>query len=130
MSVIDICRLPILDDLQMCDVKEAMVPLCSKHCIGNVNWPEDFPYQPICNFMMAYTPKAIYVHFFSCGLDLRAVNARNQSAVAQDSCVEFFVQLPGNAEYWNFEFNCIGAVNASHREQRDKPISLSDSQIQ
>ena len=130
MSMIDIYRLPALDDLQMCDVKRAMESHCSKHSIGQVNWPKDFPYQPICTFMMAYTSKAIYVHFFSHGLDLRAVNAQNQGPVAQDSCVEFFLQLPDNAEYWNFEFNCIGTVNASHRVQRDKPVRLNDSQIQ
>ena len=130
MNIIDIYRLPALDNLQLCDVNEAMEPCCTKHVIGNVNWPAAFPYQPTCTFVMAYTAKAIYVHFFSHGLDLRATNALNQSAVAQDSCVEFFVQLPGNPEYWNFEFNCIGAVNASHRVQRDNPVRLNDSQIQ
>ena len=39
------------------------------------------------------------------------------------------MQLPGSPEYWNFEFNCIGTVNASHRERRDAPVRLTDEQI-
>lgn len=34
--------------------------------------------------------------------------------VWQDSCVEFFVKPAGLKGYFNFEFNCIGAVYASY----------------
>ncbi|MDD7096358.1 MAG: carbohydrate-binding family 9-like protein, partial [Bacteroidales bacterium] len=49
--------------------------------------------------------------------------------VANDSCVEFFLKTPTSDEYWNFEFNCIGAVNASHRVTRPGAIRLTDEQI-
>ena len=129
MSVINIHKIPILQKVSLQDVKMAMEDHCQKHFIINVNWPSFYPYQPICVFMMAYNDKAFYIHFFSHGHDLRAVNSTNLSPVAQDSCVEFFMQLPNNPEYWNFEFNCIGTVNASHRVERDNPQRLTDAQI-
>lgn len=61
---------------------------------------------------------------------LRAENYANQSPVSQDSCVEFFVSPdPDDVLYWNFEFNCIGAINASFRRERKAPTRLSDEQL-
>ena len=39
------------------------------------------------------------------------------------------MQVPGNNEYWNFEFNCIGTLNGSHRVQRDKPTRLTPEEL-
>ncbi|MDE6332301.1 MAG: hypothetical protein K2L80_06835, partial [Muribaculaceae bacterium] len=44
-------------------------------------------------------------------------------------CVEFFVEPRKGGEYWNFEFNCIGTVNASHRFSRPEPVRLTDDEI-
>lgn len=42
----------------------------------------------------------------------------------------FFVQPEGSKGYWNFEFNCIGTIKASHRESRNTAVTpLSDSDI-
>lgn len=49
--------------------------------------------------------------------------------MCEDSCVEFFLKVPGSEEYWNFEFNCIGTVNASHRKDRKNPTRLTDAEI-
>lgn len=100
-----------------------------KHCIGNVNWPDVYNYAPDAQFAIAHSQSHIYVKFFVVGEDLRAVNDKNLSPVAQDSCVEFFLQVPGSPEYWNFEFNCIGTVNASHRVERSNAIRLNDEEI-
>ena len=78
---------------------------------------------------MAYSRSFVYIHFMVTENDLRAVNTANLSPVADDSCVEFFMQVPGQKEYWNFEFNCIGTVNASHRETRPNAIRLNDCEI-
>ena len=99
------------------------------HSIECVNWPAVSDYRPEANFAIAHSEKYIYVHFNVNGEDLRAVNTANLSPVADDSCVEFFLQVPGSPEYWNFEFNCIGAVNASHREHRPDAVRLNDEQI-
>ena len=39
------------------------------------------------------------------------------------------MKLPDSKEYWNFEFNCIGTVNASHRVERTSPTRLTDEEI-
>ncbi|MDD7342932.1 MAG: carbohydrate-binding family 9-like protein [Bacteroidales bacterium] len=94
-----------------------------------VNWPEVHSYKPDCQVATAHSDKYLYVYFSVICQDLRAVNTANLSPVAQDSCVEFFMQVPGSDEYWNFEFNCIGTVNASHRVTRPNAVRLTDEQI-
>jgi len=90
-----------------------------------VNWPNQFPYKPLCSFVVAVSCTRLYVLFSVISKDLRAVNTSDLSPVAEDSCVEFFLQVPGQDEYWNFEFNCIGALNASHRVTRTSPTRLT-----
>ena len=121
-------RVEMLDLLPMSEVAVKMREL-EQHHIDCVNWAELFPYCPQTSFSIAYSLKYIYVSFSVVGEDLRAVNVANLSPVAQDSCVEFFLQVPGFDEYWNFEFNCIGTVNASHRKTRPEAIRLTDEQI-
>ena len=94
-----------------------------------VNWPEVHSYKPDCQVVLAYSDRYLYVYFSVICQDLRAENTANLSPVAQDSCVEFFMQVPGSDEYWNFEFNCIGTVNASHRVTRPEAVRLTDEQI-
>jgi hypothetical protein len=123
-------RLEELEGLSLDKACDYMELHCEKHMVGCVDWPAVASYQPICAFTIAYGAKHIYVAFTTTGQDLRATNTANLSAVSQDSCVEFFMQVPGSKEYWNFEFNCIGAVNASHRETRPCPVRLNDEQIE
>ena len=100
-----------------------------KHSIDCRNWASQFPYHPVTVFTIAHTRKYIYVDYFVRGNYLRAVNYINNSPVADDSCVEFFLQVPGSEEYWNFEFNCIGAINASHRVERRNPTRLTSAEL-
>lgn len=108
---------------------DAMLNSFPKHCIGCINWPNVYDYAPDAKFAIAHSLSHLYVKFFITGEDLRAVNNKNLSPVAQDSCVEFFLQVPGSSEYWNFEFNCIGTVNASHRVERPNATRLNDQEI-
>ncbi len=120
---------PELDDMCMEDVSDILEQEGEKHYIKCRNWVEKYPYHPLTAFTTAYSKKYIYVDFYVRGNFLRAVNYTNNSPVAEDSCVEFFLNVPGSSEYWNFEFNCIGTVNASHRETRENPTRLSDAEI-
>lgn len=119
-------RLDFLPLEKACDVLEVDAP---KYSIDCVNWKDRFPYHPITAFSIAHTTKRLYIDFFVRCNYLRAVNYRNNSNVCEDSCVEFFMQIPGVDEYWNFEMNCIGTINASHRKDRAHPIRLTDSEI-
>lgn len=47
---------------------------------------------------------------------VRCVHADYQSMVSRDSCVELFLQPPGQKAYFNFEFNCAGTLLLFHIE--------------
>ena len=63
--------------------------------------------------------ECLYINYFVKGNYLRAVNSTDNSPVWEDSCVEFFVQIPGEKYYYNFEFNCIGTALAARRTGRE-----------
>jgi hypothetical protein len=35
-----------------------------------------------------------------------------------DNCVEFFLRFPGDVNYYNFEFNCLGSIKAAYGPDR------------
>lgn len=100
-----------------------------RRTIESVNWAKEYPYHPLTTFTIGHSDKMIYIDFFVRCNFLRAENFENQSLVSEDSCVEFFIEPTGELPYWNFEFNCIGTVNASHRYERKKPTRLTDEEI-
>lgn len=97
--------------------------------IDKANWLETFPYRPLSTFTAAHSDKNLYIDFFVRSSFLRAENCADQSPVSQDSCVEVFLQPKIDGEYWNFEFNCIGAINASHRYERPSPTRLTSDEL-
>ncbi len=120
---------PQIDALPLCEAGAWLSRHEKHHAIACVNWPQVYDYRPEASFAIARTNENLYLHFMVDGEDLRAVNTEPLSPVAQDSCVEFFMQVPGDPEYWNFEFNCIGTVNASHRVTRPAAVRLTPEQI-
>ncbi len=100
-----------------------------RRTIGSLNWPELFPYKPLATFATAHDGTSLWIDFLVRCNYLRAVNYEDQSPVSQDSCVEVFLQPEDGGEYWNFEFNCIGTVNASHRLTRPKPVRLTGEEL-
>ena len=68
------------------------------------------------NFYLAYTVEEEQV---------RGVNSGYNSPVWEDSCVEFFFSLKGDEKnYYNFEFNAIGAVLGAYGPDRHSRNSL------
>lgn len=63
---------------------------------------------------MLYDRYFIYGIFRVEDQHVRCVRTGFQSAVYKDSCVEFFVQPKAAKGYFNFEFNCGGALLASY----------------
>lgn len=120
---------PELNDMKIEEVGDFLWLEAEKNSIACRNWAADYPYHPVTVFTIGRSDSAIFIDFFVRGNYLRAVNYKNNSPVAEDSCVEFFMKLPGSDEYWNFEFNCIGTVNASHRVERANPTRLTDDEI-
>lgn len=122
-------RCDILDTLNMKECGMYLENHFPKLHINCVNWPSAYSYQPICLVCGAFSADYLYVHFVVREDTILAENINNLSSVANDSCVEFFLKTPYSDEYWNFEFNCIGAVNASHRVLRPNAVRLTDEEI-
>lgn len=79
--------------------------------IDTRSWPE-FSYQPAIRFAMAHSGDCIFLKFNVLEKYVQAVYRGNNEPVSKDSCVEFFMSPDGTAEYYNFEFNCVGACKA------------------
>lgn len=120
-----VARLTELDRMPLKQVSHYLDANLEHEVIECVNWPNQYPYKPFCSFVVAVSSTRLYVFFSVISKDLRAVHTNDLSPVAEDSCVEFFLQVPGKEEYWNFEFNCIGTLNASHRVERPSPTRLT-----
>lgn len=102
----------------------------SRCLIDCLNWAEAYPYAPLTSVTVGHSGKALYIDFLVRCNYLRAVNYEDLSPVSQDSCVEFFVSPdPNDSLYWNFEYNCIGTLNASYRRERKNPTRLSPEQL-
>lgn len=125
--------LPRIDQLDSFADADSIVALLDdkgeRGQINYVGWPDRFPYRPMTSFSAAYSREAIYIDFLVRCNYLRAENFKDQTPVSEDSCVEFFVEPKPGGEYWNFEFNCIGTANASHRIERPTPTRLTPDQL-
>ena len=93
-----------------------------KLLIDKVNWPAQFPEKPEVSVELTNDHEALYLKYFVKGEQLRAVTTEDQGSVWEDSCVEFFCQVPGDDHYFNFETNCIGAMVASRRRGREEDV--------
>jgi hypothetical protein len=127
---LDIPCIPTLDSTTNADELTSILDCKgTRGYIDTLNWQAQFHYRPLATFDIAHSGKAIYINFFAREQNIRAVNTANNSPVSEDSCVEFFVEPKGDGHYWNFEFNCIGAINASHRIERPNPTRLTDAEL-
>ena len=90
--------------------------------IDQVNWPEAFPEKPEVTVAVTNDHEALRLRYHVKGEQLRAVTTEDQGPVWEDSCVEFFCQVPGEERYMNFECNCIGAMVASRRKSRTEDV--------
>lgn len=116
-------------DIQLSNIIETLENKGERYIIDSLNWADKFPYRPLSSFTIAHDGKYIYIDFFVRCNYLKAENYENNSPVSQDSCVEFFVAPNCDNHYWNFEFNCIGTINASHRTERKNPTRLNDEEL-
>ncbi len=107
-----------LIDLENQDLDTALELSGARFDVDCVNWPEAFPYAPLCGGRVARTRDALVVDFRVSGLDLRARNTADNGRQWEDSCVEVFIQDPDGAPYYNFEINALGKVLACSGPER------------
>ena len=76
--------------------------------------PEGAGHCPATRCKLLYSSSRLHGIFRIEDRYVRCVHAGFQAEVFRDSCVEFFVQPKPGAGYFNFEFNCGGAMLASY----------------
>jgi hypothetical protein len=86
------------------------------HELGHQNWVSVEGIR--ASFDIWHDGSSILLKYYVLEKQVRAVNTENNSAVWEDSCVEFFLMPAGESNYYNFEFNAIGTVLAAFGSNR------------
>lgn len=76
--------------------------------------PESSAHRPKTKIKLLYSTEGIHGIFRVEDNYVRCAHKDYMSPVYKDSCVEFFVKPKADAGYFNFEFNCGGALLASY----------------
>ncbi len=96
-----------------CGINEKQFPK-----ISHPNW---VPAEGISvSFDIMHRGTSILLKYMVQEPQVRAVNKDFNSSVWEDSCVEFFISLEGDANYYNFEFNAIGTVLGAYGPDRHR----------
>lgn len=83
------------------------------------SWPEFFPYLPDVQVGLSHDGERVHLRYRVREQHVRAHAWQPNGEVWKDSCVEFFVMPnPDDGIYYNFEFNCIGAIRLSAGKAR------------
>jgi len=109
MKQLTVEQLENIDSATEIKVVSLLLDLVKRNELDNAPWKE-YPYVPAVEFAIAYCADAVFLKFYVNEKTIRAINNNINSAVWEDSCVEFFIRFDDDASYYNFEFNCIGAT--------------------
>ena len=90
--------------------------------IDKINWPDNYPNGPKTTVNIARDGELLLLHFEVKAEQVRAVAMSSIEPVWEDSCVEFFCQVPGEDKYMNLEINCIGTFLATRRKSRTEDV--------
>jgi len=90
--------------------------------VDMLNWPVQFPYKPSCRFKIARSAQSLIIYFNVVENNIRALCDHDQDSVEEDSCVALFLKIPGEKNYFSFEFNCIGVCRAAERESKEAHV--------
>lgn len=116
-------EVPFIADLEKMSYDEldmAMETGAAKSFIGEVCWPDQYPYHPDAAIAVARSRTHLAVLYHVRCLDLRAVALEDNGPVWEDSCCEFFASDPSDGTYYNFEMNCIGTLLGAKRKNREE----------
>jgi hypothetical protein len=75
---------------------------------------ESSSHRPLTTAKLLYSSENLHAIFKVRDRYIRCIRDQFQDEVYKDSCVEFFVQPRAKRGYFNFEFNCGGALLAYH----------------
>lgn len=107
MKQLTVTRIAIKES-QSAYEQEQLLNALPKQPIEEIPW-QAYPYKPTVQFVTGYNASHLFLKYFVTEKAIRAVNSIINTAVWEDSCVEFFIGFD-EAGYYNFEFNCIGTA--------------------
>ena len=90
--------------------------------IDRVLWTEDAGIR--AQGQLCYNGECLFVHLSAAEKDIRAVNTEPLSPVHEDSCLEFFFQLPGYDSYFNFEINPNGCLRIQYGPAKNDRVDI------
>jgi hypothetical protein len=98
-----------------------------------LNW-KDFGYLPKVNFRIGHSENEIWLKYYVNEKNLRAIETKTNGNIYKDSCVEFFIS-PGEENYYNFEFSCIGTTHLAwgpgrHNRKFVDPVIIKKLEIE
>ncbi len=99
-----------------------------RHVLGQASWA-GYNYHPVVHFAMAYGEDNIFLKYYVNEKFISAANGAINSAVYEDSCVEFFISFEDEKPYYNFEFNCIGTSRVGYGEKKTDRELLPEALI-
>jgi hypothetical protein len=106
-----------------CALSASQIP-----AIDHANW---VPAEGVSAFFDIYhRGSSILLKYMVQEPQVRAVNTAFNSPVWEDSCVEFFMALEGDNNYYNFEFNAIGTVLGAYGPDRSSREPLPAESLQ
>lgn len=127
MRSLTIPYLSAIADLSSSDKLSALLQPLSIQEVGEQPWPS-YAYKPEVKFSIAHTDEHILLAFKVREAEVRYVNTKPNSAVWEDSCVEFFISFDDSG-YYNFEFNCIGTVLVGFGKDRNERKLLPETLV-
>ena len=93
-------------------------------------WENEFPYKPETKAYVVHNGKELIIKMQTNEKDLRAVMTAQNSAVCQDSCMEFFIRPNKDDDrYFNFEINPIATLHLGFGEGRPNRHKITQKEI-
>ena|ERR1700712_707549 len=91
-------------------------------------WSND-GYKPKVGFTIAHNGSCIFLKYTVEENDVRAIYNHTNDPVYKDSCVEFFIAMESDTNYYNLEFNCLGACSIGYGNDKYNRICLPNDVI-
>ena len=96
--------------------------------IDHVLWTDDYGIR--AQGQLCFSDEALFVHLSAAEEDVRAENTEPLSPVYEDSCLEFFFQIMGEQNYFNFEINPNGCLGIQFGPAKTDRINIVRSDAQ
>jgi len=125
-------KVPLIQLASADSIEEArgVLDVCStRFQVDHVNWSA-FPYKPLVSAQIAHSKEYIWILADIHENHIRGHELEDHGHVWEDSCFEFFLQLPNQSRYVNIETNCLGVSLATIHVNRNECTLFSEKDME